>query len=71
MLVDFLENMVPGHPHNLGLDLVEHSDLFTEEALESLEDNFVWLNEILETAKTAFQRYVFLICKLAALYSFM
>ncbi|XP_029639968.1 inner centromere protein A isoform X1 [Octopus sinensis] len=42
-------------PHNLGLDLVQQSDLFVKEALESFEEHFTWLDEILETAKAAFQ----------------
>lgn len=42
-------------PHTLGLDLVKQIEYFTKEALESFEEDFIWLNEILETAKIAFQ----------------
>lgn len=42
-------------PHTLGLDLVKQVEYFTKETLESFEEDFIWLDEILKTAKIAFQ----------------
>ena len=42
-------------PHTLGLDLVKQIEYFTNEVLESFEEDFTWLDEILESAKIAFQ----------------